>query len=173
MGGNTSTGGMPGTGGVPGTGGMPGAGGTGSVDPCLAPNTCQSPTVLSGVSGDTTSPIVSAQGSTSEWLRLRISEDDSSFTPRQLSFTATLTSPAGDDFDLFAYVNTGSDVVECTSVSDSSAAPAGQVDSVYLLWGESGLLPNGVDDDRWVTLEVRAKSASCTAPWSLTIEGDT
>jgi len=98
-----------------------------------------------------------------------VTEDDSGVLGVKLSMTARLTSPSSADYDVFVYVNTGSDTVECTTPSGTGTA-----DEKYLLWGE-GSISNGSDDGRTVSVEVRPVSGACTPsqPWQLVLIGDT
>ena len=85
---------------------------------------------------------------------------------------ASLTSPSAVDFDVFVYVNAGSDAVEC-STTTGTVTSNGLVDTVKAEWGE-GVIPNGSDDSRNVSIEVRPKSGQCMASytWALEVEGN-
>jgi hypothetical protein len=75
-----------------------------------------------------------------------------------------LNSPAGN-FDLFVYQT-------CDTVEKSSENATG-VDSISIgPWGELGTFSNGIDDDRTYIVEVRQRRGSCTAEWTLTVEGN-
>jgi hypothetical protein len=90
-----------------------------------------------------------------------------------LAMTVQLTSPPGTNYDVYAYVNSGSDVVECTSVAGSGTS-TGTTDQAHLTWGESGTFSNGNDDSRTVSIEVRPVSGPCSAgsPYQLVVFGD-
>jgi hypothetical protein len=128
---------------------------------------------IGSVSGDTGNAMVTANGYQAAWFRVRVTEDDSSVSGTPLRVTARLMSPAGTNYDLYLYVNTGSDVVECSSISGSGMSTQ-QLDSVSLNWGE-GTVANGADDSRTVSIEVRPVSGPCTMsqPYQLTVLGDT
>jgi hypothetical protein len=150
-------------------GGTDGGGGTVS---CNATNTCMGATDLGTVSGDTGADTKSAQGSTSQWFTVRVSEDNSDPFGVELWMTATLVSPPGTNFDLFVYVP-GSDTRECNAVSNSSTSTTAS-DATTAKFGESGTFSNGSNDDRTVTVEVRHVSGTCdpTKKWTLNIEGN-
>jgi hypothetical protein len=61
---------------------------------------------------------------------------------------------------------------ECTSVTKSSTS-TGTTDTVSVQWGE-GTIPNGDDDSRPITIEVRHVSGLCDAShkWSLKVTGN-
>jgi hypothetical protein len=142
---------------------------------CASVNTCPAAMALMSVSGDSGSPVVTATDYRSTWFSVRVSEDDEDIFAVPMGIRAQLTSPMGSNFDLFVYVNTGSDVVSCTTPSASSTMGAGAVDSALVTWGESGTFSNGDDDDRTVSIEVRAAaSTTCaaSAPWQLTVYGN-
>jgi hypothetical protein len=90
-----------------------------------------------------------------------------------MNLTVNLTSPTTANFDLFLYVNTGSDVTECNTVSASSTN-TGTSDQAHLSWGESGTFSNGNDDSRTVSIEVRPVSGNCSASdmFTLVVYGD-
>jgi hypothetical protein len=139
---------------------------------CPAPNTCPTARDLGRVSGDNNADQVSAQGSTSEWLKVRVTED-STVLAASLKATFTLVSPAASNFDLFVYYDPLKDVTVCTPPTAKSQQQAGISDTVSLIWGE-GLIPNGVDDSRTVNVEVRHISGPCggTAKWTLVVQGN-
>lgn len=140
---------------------------------CTSTATCATAMALGSVSGDTGNATVQASGYQSAWYQVRVTEDNSSAFAAPMNLTAQLASPAGTNYDLFLYVNTGSDVIECTTVSTSSTS-TGATDVAHLTWGETGTFANGADDSRTVSIEVRPISGSCTpgATYQLTVTGD-
>lgn len=112
-----------------------------------------------------------AQGSGSQWFKVRVSEDDSDVFGVSLLMKAELTSPPGTNFDVFLYLAGGTSGQSCSGVSQSSTSTG--PDTAKLEWGE-GTISNGSDDDRTVTVEVRWVSGTCspTAKWSLTVRGN-
>jgi hypothetical protein len=142
------------------------------VDMCPSADTCQAAMMLGTVSGDTDSATLTASGYRSAWFRVRVTEDYSGLPGYKLRVAAKLTSPAAVDFDVFVYINTGSDVVECsTKVGNTTAS--GTVNETRTEWGE-GSSSNGINDSRSVSIEVRPISGTC-APnqmWQLAVEGN-
>lgn len=142
---------------------------------CAAVTTCPAATALASVSGDSGSQVVNANGYVSTWFSIRVTEDDSDVFAVPMGIQVQLASPVGSNFDLYVYVNTGSDVVSCTTPSKSSTNPAGSVDSALIQWGESGTFSNGNEDDRTVSIEVRAPATttcSSSATWQLAVYGN-
>jgi hypothetical protein len=128
------------------------------------------------VAGDESGSPVSSSGYTSEWLRLDETEQDSSPLAVPMIFTATLTSPPGMNYDLYAYLGASGGVgnIECTMVKAQSTNPAGEQDQVSFEWGETGTFANDSDDSATVMIEVRWVSGACTNTqnWSLSAHGD-
>lgn len=140
---------------------------------CTSTATCATAMALGSVSGDTGNASLQASGYQSAWYQVRVTEDDSGPLATPMQLNAQLTSPAGTNYDLYLYVNTGSDVVECTTASTSSTS-TGPSDVAHLTWGETGTFANGADDSRTVSIEVRPVSGSCApgATYQLTVTGD-
>ncbi|MBX3224263.1 MAG: hypothetical protein KF795_27355 [Labilithrix sp.] len=139
---------------------------------CASPNVCAAATHLGSVSGDTGADVKSAQGHTSQWFTVRVTENDSGLAGVQLWMTASLTSPPGTNYDLYVYVP-ATDTLECSAVSYQSTSSSA-TDSVTAKFGESGLFSNGSDDDRTVTVEVRHVSGTCDSAnkWTLNLYGN-
>ncbi|MCL2825048.1 MAG: hypothetical protein FWD57_13750, partial [Polyangiaceae bacterium] len=172
--GGSGAGGTGGSGGNGGTGGSGGSGGS-TVVPCTSPNICANARNIGSIAGDKGSPYVQASGCSSEWLQLRVTEDDTSLTnATPMRIKVTLTPANTTNFDLYVYVNKDSDKQECIKVSGSSMNTMSVPDIVSLSWGESGVVPNGKDDSRWVSIEVRHYSGECdlTKPWKILVEGN-
>lgn len=140
---------------------------------CTASNTCATGTVLTDVSGDTNADVQTAQGSTSQWFKVRVTEDDNSILGTSLRAKVTLTSPPGSNYDLYVYLPSD-DSLECSTATKTSTSTAA-VDSASIEWGEGGGLANGSADDRTVTVEVRYVSGTCTTGtnWTLSVQGNT
>jgi hypothetical protein len=139
---------------------------------CPSAQTCQAATMLGTVSGDTDSTTLTVTGYRSAWFRVRVTENYNDIFGYKLRVSAKLTSPAAVDFDVFVYVNAGSDVIEC-STTVGTPTTNGTMNETRTQWGE-GSAPNGVDDDRDVSIEVRPISGTC-APnqmWQLAVEGN-
>ncbi len=155
-----------------------GEGGTNDAGPttsCIASNACPAARDVGSVSGDTDpSPnVVTAKGTTSAWIKVRVSEDKGGLGGQQLKVKASLASPTGTNYDLHLYVDHGADNVECNTVMIESKLPAGQIDQVIDNWGE-GTFANGSADDRTVSIYVDNVSGPCGAghEWTLTITGN-
>ena len=139
---------------------------------CSSGQQCSGAMSLGTVSGDTGNVKLSAQGTKSAWYRVRVTEDNSSVVPLTLRMAARVTSPPGLTFHVATYVNTGSDVVEC-STTVGSPTTSGSTEEIKLEWGEMGTFSNGSDDGRDVSIEVKAPATGCSsATWSLEIEGN-
>ena len=147
--------------------------GPGPTVSCASPNTCPAATDLGSVSGDTGADVKTFQGSGSQWLKIRVTENDHQPFGVEMHMKAELQSPTGTNFDLFVYRAGSGTGEECAAVTVSSAS-AGGFDTASTNWGESGLLSNAGSDDRTITIEVRHVSGTCApaAPWTLTVRGD-
>ncbi len=139
---------------------------------CPTLNTCPTARDIGRVSGDNNADQQSTQGSSSEWLKIRVSED-STVLGASLKATFTLVSPPAANFDLFVYYDPLKDATVCTPPTAKSTQQAGISDTVSLSWGE-GAVPNGSDDSRTVHVEVRHISGPCggTAKWTLVAQGN-
>jgi hypothetical protein len=136
---------------------------------CPAPNACNGARALGMASGDSNNDQISASGSTSEWLSVRITEDA---TFGDLKAKITLVSPTGANFDLHVYYDEFADTVKCTApASKSSTQQAGISDSVSFLWIDA----LASDNSRTVSIEVRHVSGTCNPAdkWTLLIQGNT
>ena len=171
----TSSDATTGTGGT-GAGGDPGtssssssSSGAGGTDCDYQPlNTCPTSDTLSAVDGDQNNDTRTVKGITSKWFKVLVNEAVSSLISYpQLSYTATLATPPGMDFDLFEYDGS----VSTPSCSGSPKHASGSPESVTDTWGDTLT----VDDTRWLTLEVRYISGEmCPSdPWTLTVKGHT
>jgi hypothetical protein len=144
----------------------------GTTVPCTSPNMCSNATQLGSISGDTTTADKTANGTTSQWFTVAVTEDDSGVLGVPMKLQVTLHSPSNENFDLYVYLGGSVGAVECTTVQSSSTNGTGAIDSVALTWGETGTFSNGSDDSRTVTIEVRAVSTCDSAePWAMTVHG--
>jgi hypothetical protein len=146
--------------------GPPDSGNPGAA--CANPGACGAPLAAGQVSGDTSSAIVTISGATSRWVKIRVNEDDNGIVGSKLKVRATLTSPAGMNFDLFRYDGAPGQCV----TPDASATTTG-VDGIDYSFGE-GIVPNGSDDSKDVYYEVRYVSGTCppAGSWTLTFQGN-
>lgn len=170
----SATAGAGGAGGDPGTtsssssssSGSTGSGGAGCD--YAYPNTCLGAEELTAVDGDRNNDTRSVKGTTSKWLKILVNEAVSSIVSYpKLSYTATLTTPSGMDFDLFEYDGDAS----TPSCAGDPKHAMGSPESVTDTWGDTVTS----DDTRWLTLEVRYISGEmCPSdPWTLTVKGHT
>lgn len=145
----------------------------GPTTSCNATNTCAGSTALGSLSGDTGGDTTSAQGTTSQWFSVDVTEDDSSVFANSLEMKAMLVSPASANFDLFVYVPGGGGQRECSTVSKKSEQTSG-TDTAGVEFGEGGTFSNGNDDGRTITIEVRHVSGTCSPgdKWTLTLFGN-
>jgi hypothetical protein len=140
-------------------------------DLCTSSATCVGAMDLGSVSGDTGGS-VTASGYQAAWYKVRVTEDDSGIGGEEMNALVQLTSPPGTNYDVYVYVNTGNDVVECTTPR-ASGTSTGTLDQAHVNWGE-GTISNGNDDGRTVSIEVRPVSGPCSqgAPYQLVVFGD-
>lgn len=136
-----------------------------------ASNSCDTARDLGAISGDVDAPQLTAQGTCSEWLRVRVTENDSYPIADDLKVLLTLVSPAGQNFDLFAYVDPEVDTLACETPTGSSEAPAGRSDELALAWGET-YTANNSDDSRTVSIEIRSQGACTGGSWTLLVQGN-
>jgi len=142
-------------------------------DTCASAATCTAATSLGSVSGDTGSDMVMASGYQAAWYSVRVTENDSGVFGVPQELLTELTSPASEQYDLFVYVNTGSDVLDCTTATGSIMV-SGTTESSDLSWGETGTFSNGADDSRTVSIQIVPKAGTCSpaSPWQLVAYGD-
>ena len=140
---------------------------------CTSPNACLTATDLLSVSGDQNADTKTLQGAGSQWLKVRVTEDDNSVFGTELRAKFELQSPAGTNYDLYVYRAGGGSGQECSAVTTSSTSTGG-FDTASMSWGE-GSISNGSADDRNVSIEVRWVSGSCApaSKWTLTVRGNT
>jgi hypothetical protein len=153
-----------------------GDGGTdGGTGQCVAPNTCVGGIMMTPVSGDKNADTSTQTGSTSRWLKIRVSEDDSNLVDgKKLQLKVTLTSPPGTNFDLRLYLAGDGSGQKCPpDTPDRTSNVVSGQDTASLEWGE-GFFPNGSSDDRTVSIEVVHVSGTCTTGqnWTLLAEGN-
>lgn len=150
--------------------------GSGGADPgCdyTAPNACTSATLLSAIAGDKNTS-VAATGVTSEWLKVHVKEEDGSIFETDLSYTVTLESPPGMDWDVYVLQGPQDGAPNC-GASPMPGTGAGGEESVSNGWDDDQGF-GGEDDSVWLCIEVRYVSgALCddAAEWSLTVQGHT
>jgi hypothetical protein len=144
-----------------------------AADLCPSADTCAAAMMLGSVSGDTQNQKLMASGYRSAWFRVRVTENDDNFPGLTLRVASKLTAPSGVAFDTFVYVNAGNDVPSECSTTTGTKTTNGGVTQVRAEWGEGGI-PNGSDDSRNVSIEVRPVGTNCSpsAMWQLEVEGN-
>jgi hypothetical protein len=131
---------------------------------CAAVSPCSAATDMGDMSGDTNADVKATDGSTSQWIRVHLTENDHAlFSAKDVKALATLTSPPGTTFELYTYVASSDGPVECSAVTGTG--------NTYNLSMNDN---KGSSDSRWVTYEVRHVSGPCdaTKKWTLKIEGN-
>lgn len=155
--------------------GSSGGGGesTGESLMCEQMDTCAAAAGLGSVSGDEGSPILEFEGWEPRWLEFQVTENNDDIIGEELTFTVTLTSPPGYDFDIYVERGLAGASAGCGGIAASSIS-VGAVDTVSMDWGED-LIPNGVSDTSWISVEIVPKDDVCdpAGVWTLEVEGDT
>ena len=147
-----------------GSGGQ-GGGGAGSCDPSPA-QTCITAIELPSFDGDADGEPSTAKGTKAAWYKVLVTED--SLLSKDLSYTATLVSPPGLVFQLFAF-NGNASTPNCLA---EALVAVGNPPSVTSTWEDVF----NSDDDKWITFEVRYISGEVCDPapeWTLTVTGHT
>jgi hypothetical protein len=136
-----------------------------------AKNTCETARSVGTISGDTNADKVTTEGTCSEWLKVRVTENQESFVAYPQKILVTLVPPKGVDLDVEVYVNLTSDLNECAAVRGSGRTAGDKTEAVPLTWGEEAAA-NGAEDGRTVNILVKAKGACNDQSWSLIVEGN-
>lgn len=143
---------------------------------CDAGSACTAGEMIGSVSGDLADGGVTARGTSSSWVHVRVTEDNSDWTGHPVRLHATLTSPEGADFELHAFLDTsanGDAGLDCVhEVGTASRGVAGS--TLDISWGDpADASANGVDDGRIVAFEVRHVAGPCHAgaAWTLAVRG--
>jgi hypothetical protein len=155
----------------PGGFGGQGTAGGGTCD-FTSPNDCAGAVVLPEVAGDKNQPPAVVTGSTSEWFRILIGEQDGNISEEDLSYTVTLTSPAGMDYDLIVHPGSQDGPPNCNA---TAILGQGQPETVSQSWDDDQGI-GGEDDDVWLSIQVVYVSGMVCGPsaeWTLTIQGHT
>ena len=128
--------------------------------------TCTSNQLLTPISGDTGAEVRATSGVGEKWLRVRITENDSSIVAKYLSATITLTSPPGADYNLYVYC------VICGGLMAGASTSTAQNDVVHVRMNEE-VFPTGLDNSFDVLIEVRYFGGSSSSIWNLSVVGNT
>lgn len=151
-------------------GGDGGTGDGGTVPPgCGAVNSCKTALELDAISADTGSDVQTTQGRTSKWIKIPALDKFTLFNDTE-SVTVDLTSPQGDNYDLYVYLPDSSTADACGFSAKSSKKTSG-TDSVTVTWPDV----SGSNDDRTLAIEVRYVSGACPSAnnWTLKVSGNT
>ncbi len=143
---------------------------SGSVGSCTfaASDACATAQMLPSVAGDTGHDHQSTTGASSAWIAIEVTESND--LPVSLSYKATLTSPPGIEYQLFAYDGSKNG----TNCGANPKAGSGSPSVVDESWSDNW----GSDDSKWIVLEVRhisgGENAACdpTATWTLSVDGN-
>ncbi len=167
---------MGGMGGDLPMGGMGGMGDGGGMNCDFAsPNTCMTAETVPSVAGDENDPVQTRFGVTSKWLQVQITEENSSVLSDDLSYTVTLTSAPGTDYDLIVHQGAEDGPPNCTVAPRPTTDLGNGVEEVSAGWDDDQGI-GGEDDSLWLSIEVRYVSGTAcdaSAQWTLEIEGDT
>ncbi len=140
---------------------------------CTTSATCMTATSLGQINGDDGGS-VTATGTQAAWYSVRANEDDSGPLADPMRVLTQLTSPSASEmFDVFVYINTGTDALECNT-ANGTPTTTGASESLEVDWGESGTFANGSDDSRTVSIEIRPKAGITCSPaamWQLSVTG--
>lgn len=137
-----------------------------------APDTCATAEIMPAIAGDMGGPTVTRYGSTSKWFKVHIQEQDSSIFETDLSYTVTLVSPPGMDYNLKVYQGPQAGSPDC-NVSPLNGAGSPEV--VSASWDDDQGF-GGEDDSVWLNIEVVYVSGTAcdqAAEWTLTVAGNT
>jgi hypothetical protein len=120
---------------------------------------------LGSISGDTGAESLTDSWYAEAWSSVRLTEDSASSV--YLSSTIRLYSPPGTDYDLYLYCANcpGAAAVQSSTTSGIN----GHYDFVYPRWDDDA----GEVDDYDIILEVRHKSSTLCALWTVDIVGNT
>lgn len=169
---SSTSGGMGGMGGLGGAGGMGGAGGACVFDHV---ETCETAELLPSIAGDESNFPTERSGTSSRWFQVQIREEVGSVFEEDLSYTVTLTSAPGTDYDLIIHQGGQDDPPNCNATAKLGVDQGGGVETVHDSWDDDQGI-GGEDDHVWLNIEVRYVSGTeCdgNAEWVLQIQGHT
>lgn len=174
----SSTSSSSGEGGGGGAGGGGGSGGSVSMCMYAAPNTCAAGVMIAEVPGDDGAVVQTQFGTTSQWLTVRIVEtkfDPVDQNKNHMSYTVTLQSPPGMDFDVYVQEGPNDGGAVCNGVPKKGTGTSG-TETVKSSWNDNTSFGDDKDDHRYLSIEVRYVSGTkcgAEAQWKLTIAGHT
>jgi hypothetical protein len=137
-----------------------------------APDDCATAEILPAVAGDQGGPSITRKGDSSKWFKVHIQEQDSSISETDLSYTVSLVSPPGMDYNLKVHQGPQDGNPDC-SVPPLNGS--GNPESVSGSWDDDQGF-GGEDDSVWLNIEVEYVSGSACGPnaeWTLTVAGNT
>lgn len=150
------------------TSGSGGAGGDGAAPPgCdyTATTDCAGGEEIASVEGDGSGDVRVVSGSRQKWFRLYVAEG--SILAKDMAFSATIDSPPGMNWDLYAYKG-DSAAPNCFADPDPAL---GAPETFSASWTDT----LGTEDGTWYVLEVRYGAGELCgdeAKWTLTVVGN-
>ncbi len=137
-----------------------------------SPDDCATAEILPAIAGDQSGPSITRKGDSSKWFKVHIQEQDSSISETDLSYTVSLVSPPGMDYNLKVHQGP-QDGNPDWNVSPLNGS--GNPESVSGSWDDDQGF-GGEDDSVWLSIEVEYVSGSACGPnaeWTLTVTGHT
>jgi hypothetical protein len=111
-------------------------------------------------------------GTTSKWFSVIVNDSVDPFSSAPESFTATLVSPPGMQFDLYAYEAPIGMTTVGSTCSSAAIHAMGDPETITDQWPDNDLS----NDSRFIVLEVRYVSGTgcgMDAQWTLVVAGHT
>ncbi|MEJ7728898.1 MAG: hypothetical protein WKG00_06760 [Polyangiaceae bacterium] len=156
-------------------GGGVGGGGTGGSAPMCdftSPNLCAGATAMNGIAGDD-GGTSTANGHTSQWFQIHVTEESSSIFEDDMSYTVTLTSPPGMIYNVLVHEGPQDGNPNCGASPLPGTPPGGPLQTVHASWDDDQGI-GGEDDSLWLSIEVVWVSGDdCNANWTLSVAGGT
>lgn len=147
--------------------------GSGVLCDFTSPNDCAGAENLGAVAGDEDGAPVVVEGTTSKWFQIRIEERSSGISETDLSYSVSLTSPAGMNYDLYVLQGPQDGNPDC-GAGPTVGQSNGVAEVVSASWDDDQGF-GGEDDSLWLSIEVRHLSGEmCDLDdrWTLSIQGD-
>jgi hypothetical protein len=137
-----------------------------------SPDDCATAEVLPAIAGDQGGPTITRKGDSSKWFKVHIQEQDSSISETDMSYTVSLISPPGMDYNLKVHQGPQEGNPDCNVAPINGS---GSPESVSGSWDDDQGF-GGEDDSVWLNIEVEYVSGSACGPnaeWTLTVAGNT
>jgi len=134
--------------------------------------------MMAEVAGDDGAQVQTQFGTTSQWITVRIVEtkfDPVDQNKNAMSYTVTLQSPPGMDFDVYVQEGPNDGGAVCNGAPQKGSGVAG-AESVKATWNDNISFGDDKDDHRYLSIEVRYVSGTkcgSEAQWKLTVAGHT